>query len=142
MKMLKKAVILRIKENKNQTLGKLFLFDNLDEIFTCYTLELSWHDNKKNISSIPTGVYNVRPRTSKKFNKHFIVNDVNFRTNILIHPANYYYQLQGCIALGQNIFDINDDNEYDLTHSRATVNKLVELCPDGFTLFINKIYGT
>jgi hypothetical protein len=35
--------------------------------FLCHTIELPWNDNKRNISCIPEGTYEVEPRFSKRF---------------------------------------------------------------------------
>ena len=64
---MKRAVLIRLKENKKQTLGKLFLFNGLDLEYECCTLELTFNDNKRNISSIPTGDYKVKIRESEKY---------------------------------------------------------------------------
>lgn len=67
--------------------------------FLCYTLELPWRNNQRNISCIPEGVYEVIPRFSKKFKHHLLVKDVENRSYILFHPANdALKELRGCIA--------------------------------------------
>ena len=136
--MLKKAVIIRIQENNNQTLGRFFLFDGLDIIFEAVTLELPYKFNYRNVSCVPEKLYKVVPRTSKKYGKHFILNNVFSRDLILIHSGNFYTQTKGCILLGKDFFDINSDGEYDITSSRDTVAELVEYCQDGFDLNIIK----
>ena len=67
--------------------------------FLCHTIELPWNDNKRNISCIPEGVYEVEPRFSKRFKHHLILKAVKDRSFILFHPANdALKELQGCIA--------------------------------------------
>lgn len=67
--------------------------------FLCHTIELPWNDNKRNISCIPEGVYEVEPRFSKRFKHHLILKAVKGRSFILFHPANdALKELQGCIA--------------------------------------------
>ena len=41
--------------------------------------------NNQNISCIPAGSYEVVPRQSKHYGRHFLVEDVPGRDNILIH---------------------------------------------------------
>jgi len=74
-----------------------------------HTLECPDRDNLVNISRIPAGEYYVRRSFSKTFNKElYLVEDVEGRTGIRLHPANlagdasmgYKSQLKGCIALG------------------------------------------
>jgi len=65
----------------------------------CNTIELPWKENKRGISCISEGSYELSYRFSKKFGNHFILNDVFARSYILIHPANNALkELKGCIA--------------------------------------------
>lgn len=131
-----RAILIRLNENKSQTLGRLFIFDGLDIAYECCTLELPYKNNKRNVSCIPTGEYKVTCRNSEKYGDHYQVENVMMRDYILIHPANYYTQLRGCIAVGYDFYDINDDGEHDLTHSRRTMKDLLNVAPDGFNLII------
>lgn len=130
------ATLERLHKTEKQTLGILTLFKGGKEVFRCHTLELPWKDNKRQISCIPEGEYKVIPRESPKFKKHFHVLDVPGREYILIHPGNYYTQIRGCILPGDGLMDINNDEEQDVLNSRKTLNKLLELAPDGFKLCI------
>jgi len=133
---MKRAVLIRLSENKKQTLGRLFIFNGLDIEYECCTLELPYKDNKRNKSCIPSGNYDVKPRTSEKYGKHYLVENVENRDYILIHPANYYTQLKGCIAVGADFYDINKDGECDITYSRRAIKEMLEIAPDGFNLII------
>ncbi|HLT52703.1 MAG TPA: DUF5675 family protein [Flavobacteriaceae bacterium] len=83
--------------------------------FLCHTIELPWKNNKRSISCIPEGVYEVEPRFSKRFKHHLILKDVKGRSFILFHPANdALKELQGCIApvtylsgIGKGIYSKN-----------------------------------
>lgn len=67
--------------------------------FVCYTIELPWLNNAKQISCIPEGKYLLRRRYSPKFQWHIEVIDVEKRGSILLHPANNAQkELKGCIA--------------------------------------------
>ena len=80
---------------KEGTNGTLFSSDN----FLCHTIELPWLNNKRNVSCIPEGAYEVVPRFSKRFQHHLILKNVKGRGFILFHPANNALKdLQGCIA--------------------------------------------
>tara|TARA_R100001224_G_scaffold44566_1_gene25715 strand:- start:4634 stop:5047 length:414 start_codon:yes stop_codon:yes gene_type:complete len=131
-----RAVLIRLNQNKKQTLGRLFIFNGLDIEYECCTLELADNNNRRNVSCIPVGEYNVKPRTSEKFGNHYLVENVENRDYILIHPANYHTQLRGCIGVGQDFFDINKDGDHDITYSRKTLAELLEIAPDGFNLII------
>lgn len=134
--MKKVATIIRTDHEAKQTLGSFRLDENGKTIFECKTLELPWLNNATQKSCIPVGTYEVVPRTSPKFGKHFHVKDVPGRSWILIHSGNYYTDILGCILPGQNHTDLNHDGWRDVTGSRNTLKKLLELAPEGFTLKI------
>ncbi|MBT1708743.1 hypothetical protein KK062_10935 [Fulvivirgaceae bacterium PWU5] len=68
-------------------------------IMICYTIELPWLQNRRNVSCIPEGRYTLRKRLTAKRGLHLLVVDVPGRSCILIHPANHAKtELQGCIA--------------------------------------------
>jgi hypothetical protein len=132
-----------------QTHGTLTLTDEEtgDEVFKCRTLELPWLDNQRNVSCIPEGYYDVDFRTSAKYPKHFIVNDVPGRSFILIHQGNYAGSLnpksgksdiRGCILVGKAFVDLDGDGLADITSSKSTLNKLLEVAPDGFVLEVTQ----
>lgn len=77
------------------TNGTLFLSDS----FLCHTIELPWKNNKRSVSCIPEGEYQIEPRFSKRFQHHLILKTVKDRSYILFHPANDALKdLEGCIA--------------------------------------------
>lgn len=129
--------IKRQSKNSFQTLGKMFVYDDCyEEIYSCHCLELPDLNNKFSVSRIPSGTYKVVKRWSKKYGYHFHVKDVDNRTWILIHSGNTYRDTRGCILPGDSLTDINKDNELDVINSRKTLNKLLELLPQYFTLKI------
>lgn len=70
-----------------------------DGLALCHTIELPWKENKRRISCIPEGRYELVKRYSQKFKWHLHVIDVEGRDLILIHPANdALKELNGCIA--------------------------------------------
>lgn len=116
---------------KNQTIGKL-TGDNID---FC-TMELVWNDNKPRASCIPEGTYKVTPRTSAKYGKHFLINNVKNRDAILIHTCNYSRELLGCIGIGLSHKDIDGDGNLDIVSSKLAMETLLYRCPAGFELVI------
>ncbi|TWP30516.1 hypothetical protein ETU09_00515 [Apibacter muscae] len=134
-----KAVITRKKFEKVQTLGELELYNNQNQlIYKCKTLELPWKNNQLRVSCIPEGIYQVNPRTSAKFKKHFHVVPTEPRSYILIHAGNYYTDIQGCILVGTAYSDINKDGYLDVVNSKVALNRLLGLAPKGFELIIKK----
>ena len=65
----------------------------------CRTIELPWLQNRRRVSCIPEGRYELRARFTAKRRHHLIVLQVPDRDGILIHPANHAKtELLGCIA--------------------------------------------
>jgi len=123
--------LIRTSLDDKQTLGVLVVNPNL---FICKTLELAWDYNKSNISCIPPGMYlckwTLSPSMSEKRGHSvytYEVLGVPKRYGIRIHSANYFYDLLGCIALGDAYKDLNLDGKLDLIHSGNTVKKFNEL---------------
>jgi len=134
-----KAILIRTKETKKQTLGKILFFDKERFVTSAVTLELPFRDNKTDISSIPVGDYKVKKRYSNKYGNHFIITGVEGRDYILIHFGNFYHQTEGCVLVGTNYADINKDGHLDITSSRPTMNKLLRLVGDKFDLKVVKL---
>lgn len=127
----------RTSHRDKQTTGTLVLTDATGrQLFKCNTLELPWLNNKVRQSCIPTGSYEVKPRTSAKFGKHLHITDVPNRSYILIHSGNFHTQILGCVLVGDDLRDINGDNYKDVVNSRKTLAKLLEVAPNGFQLCV------
>ena len=104
---------------KEGTNGTLFCSDK----FLCHTIELPWKNNKRTISCIPEGVYQIEPRFSKRFQHHLILKNVKGRSFILFHPANDAIRdLQGCIAPVTHLSGIGRG-----VYSRNAMQKLLSL---------------
>ena len=109
---------------KEGTNGALF---NNDQ-FIGFTIELPWKENKKQVSCIPEGVYELRPRYSEKFKHHLVLENVPNRSLILIHPANdANKELLGCIAPVSSLTGIAKGLQ-----SRIVVQKIVSNCYQAF----------
>ena len=138
--MTKKLIINRLSDDGFQTLGTFAVMNLSETELAGYTLELPFKDNQRSISCIPKGIYQVKKRdstSSASFNyEHFILLDVPNRDYILIHAANYKRQLRGCIGVGEKQIDIDNDGKKDITNSRKTLAKLIEILPDSFELEI------
>lgn len=72
--------------------------------FLCWTLELPYKDNAKNISCIPKGAYYVECYESSRFGETFKFSEVKNRTDILFHAGNTIEDTKGCILPG-TLFD-------------------------------------
>lgn len=134
--------IFRTKESDQGTFGILF-----SRTFSCYTAELPWRDNQKNISCIPPGEYYTEIRMSPKFGKVYWVREVPDRSYILIHAGNwagdeskgYKSDVDGCIILGEKQDTLA--GQLAVLNSRATLKKFMdELKEEPFTLRILEVF--
>lgn len=125
--------------NDKQTLGKAEVLSEANVIyFKCETLELGWHNNKRQISCIPKGEYKC-VKVGNTHNipyPHISITNVLNRDGVCIHSANYYTQLLGCIAVGDSRIDLNKDGLMDIANSKKTFDKLMEQLPNEFNLTI------
>jgi len=71
------------------------------------TFELAWHDNKRNESCIPTGIYDCKLITSPLFGRTYQIMGVEKRGNILFHRGNTTYDTRGCILVGEMFEPVN-----------------------------------
>lgn len=131
------AYLLRTRYAPTHTAGVLIALDEAGNVLlTCVTLELPWRDNKTGQSAIPEGTYPVRTRESHKFGLHYHVQNVPGRDLILFHPGTYVYQLMGCILPGAAFAHLDKDQIPDITHTRATLNKMLAVLGAEFTLHV------
>lgn len=128
--------VIRDKDTGTEIMGHLIV-DDVN--FGCYTIERPWKDNERGISAIPKGTYNwVKVGATQKIPyEHISILNVPGRSGICIHAANYYFQIEGCIAVGSDLVDINKDGHLDAVNSRNTFTKLMGVLPDSGTILIN-----
>jgi len=118
--------VIRLSYGKVQTIGRLMLLNENDGIINSYwTMELPWKNNQRNVSCIPENTYTAVKHQSPKFGDSLWLQDVAGRSEILVHPANYYHDLLGCIGVGNDLKDIDGDKMMDITDSRNAVNELI-----------------
>jgi hypothetical protein len=101
----------------------MFVFNDAGkQIFACKTLERAWLDNKQNESCVPIGTYPIVFEWSDRFSMYlWELKEVPGRSECKIHAANYWYQLNGCIAPGDQHIDINGDTYNDVRNSVKTL---------------------
>lgn len=119
------------------------------------TLELPWHDNERNKSSIPPGEYIVKWMPSGKFGMKYEIQDVPGRSDCLFHAANWaagkdtgmVSQLEGCTALGRSrgvvegAYHDQPVKQYGISGSGASVREFEEyLDHQDFRLIVREEY--
>jgi len=117
-------LIVRDKFTSESVSGKLYLNGE----FLCYTLENPWYKNKRNVSCIPVGLYDVRlrlPRESATRDYvHLLVKEVPNRSYILFHIGNTAKDTKGCILTGMS----RQDNM--VLHSKKAHTLLMQVLLD------------
>lgn len=116
--------VVREWQDINQTLGTCTIINQFTRkpVFSAMSLERGWQDNKRNISCIPKGEYKVVLEWSPRFKQNlWEIKGVPNRSECKFHASNYWFQLNGCIALGRSLVDINRDGYNDVTSSRSTM---------------------
>ena len=120
---MKEVIITRYKVTYNYSLGFCFIKheDGLIDYIGA-SLERGWRDNQNGVSCVPEGNYLLKLEYSSRFRKNlWELKDVPHRAECKFHSANYWNQLNGCIALGNKHVDINKDGDPDVTSSRETM---------------------
>ena len=127
------VVLTRNSDDGVQTLGTLAYGG-----FNCKTLERPWKNNQSNVSCIPIGTYNVNWTFSLRFLKYtYEVQNVKGRSGIRLHSGNYFFDIQGCILLGDRYGNLNVDKEVDILNSKVTIKKFEDLMQKrSFTLIV------
>ena len=120
--------IVRDWQDKNQTLGKCTVYDECNKpLFSALSLERGWRNNENRVSCVPLGTYTVVLEYSDKFEMDlWELKNVPNRSECKFHSANYWFQLNGCIALGRTLADINNDDYQDVTSSKSTMKDFHE----------------
>lgn len=126
-----KIEIFRYEFETSQTLGECFITNEGVDLFKAKSLERADDNNKRNVSCIPSGVYRVVLEYSNKFKRDlWEIKGVLNRSECKFHSANYWHQLNGCIALGEKLTDINGDGFRDITSSKKTMKLFHETLKD------------
>jgi len=102
---MKTITIRRIAENDDGVFG--VIIDGVTPF--AITLENKWHNNKKNISCIPSGTYECRRVLSPTRGEVFEVKNVPGRTHILFHIGNTDDDTKGCILVAEEFGELNGE---------------------------------
>jgi hypothetical protein len=130
---------LKTIENSDCRTGILTL-DN----HTWFTIEQPWNNNLQGHSCVPKGTYELIPHNSPKHPNTWALHNpsnniyaeesmapVGGRFDCLIHPANWAFQLEGCIAPGHAL--TTSENGLMVTSSQEAFNEIQSLLGIGTT---------
>ena len=120
-----KIEIFTYEFEKTQTLGECVITENGVDLFSAKSLERADNNNKKGVSCVPRGfTYKCVLEYSPRFKTMlWELKDVPNRSECKFHSANYWHQLNGCIALGKSLTDIDGDGYRDVTNSVNTMKE-------------------
>lgn len=126
------------------TFGRLAMPDG----FSCVVCERPWQGNKRRLSCIPPGTYElamrrsevVRATTGGKFSKGWEVTGVPERDHIMLHPGNTIDDTEGCLLPGESFggWTVEDEYRWAVTHSQRAFERLMSVLggADSWTLEI------
>lgn len=128
------VIVNRFKVTDDYSLGHCYIkYNDGNSVYVGCSLERGWRNNQNDVSCVPPGTYPLKLDYSPRFRKDlWELYDVPGRAECKFHAANYWRQLNGCIALGNKHVDIDKDGDPDVTASRDTMKKFHELM-DGAT---------
>lgn len=119
------AVLVRCFYTDLQIVGSLGLYNDDVLIKVVDTLELAYRNNEVSESAIKKGDYTCKLTYSKSFDRWlYEVLNVEGRSGIRFHEGNFYYDVEGCILVGDGFADINKDGVTDILNSLATLDYL------------------
>ncbi|MEM6718927.1 MAG: DUF5675 family protein [Bacteroidota bacterium] len=121
---MKRVKLQRLWEDRNQSTGVLtVLTDSGQPMFASLCIERGDRNNQRNVSNVPAGTYPLVLEFSPRFQrKLYELKDVPNRSECKVHASNYWHQLNGCIAPGVKLKDMNSDGYYDVTDSRKALD--------------------
>lgn len=109
--------------------------------FKCFTLELPWLNNARNISCIPAGTYKATKYSSPTQGDVILLHGVPDRSYVEIHVGNFTKNTNGCILVGSSITHVDSDGVPDVGSSKSTMRKLLENTPYQMTVTITRVGG-
>lgn len=114
-----RVFLLRHWGDKNQATGSLLVIDDNDQpIYLSPCIERGFMDNQKNVSNAPADTYELVWEHSAKFGWVWELKGIpDGRSELKIHSANLWSQLNGCIAPGSYLGKLNKDGYYDVLAS-------------------------
>ncbi len=141
----KKVILQRVWMDKNQSTGSLIVLDKFRQpIYISPCIERGDRNNEQNVSNVPTGTYPLVWENSPKFGMVWELKNVPNRSECKIHVANMWDQINGCIAPGTYLGELNGDGYYDTIASGEALKRfhlaLEDMQEQGTTITIFNSY--
>ncbi len=143
--MSKRVVLQRVWMDENQSTGSLIVLDKFRQpIYISPCIERGDRNNERNVSNVPTGTYPLVWENSPKFGMVWELKDVPNRSECKIHVANMWDEINGCIAPGTYLGELNADGYYDTLASGDALKRfhlaLADVQEQGTTITIFNSY--
>tara|TARA_R110001632_G_scaffold3448_2_gene15425 strand:+ start:73 stop:507 length:435 start_codon:yes stop_codon:yes gene_type:complete len=143
--MSKRVVLQRVWMDENQSTGSLIVLDKFRQpIYISPCIERGDRNNERNVSNVPTGTYPLVWENSPKFGMVWELKDVPNRSECKIHSANMWDEINGCIAPGTYLGELNADGYYDTLASGDALKRfhlaLADVQEQGTTITIFNSY--
>tara|TARA_R110000787_G_scaffold114376_1_gene224081 strand:+ start:480 stop:914 length:435 start_codon:yes stop_codon:yes gene_type:complete len=143
--MSKRVVLQRVWMDENQSTGSLIVLDKFRQpIYISPCIERGDRNNERNVSNVPTGTYPLVWENSPKFGMVWELKDVPNRSECKIHAANMWDEINGCIAPGTYLGELNADGYYDTLASGDALKRfhlaLEDMQEQGTTITIFNSY--
>ena len=143
--MSKRVVLQRVWMDENQSTGSLIVLDKFRQpIYISPCIERGDRNNERNVSNVPTGTYPLVWENSPKFGMVWELKDVPNRSECKIHAANMWDEINGCIAPGTYLGELNADGYYDTMSSGDALKRfhlaLTDVQEQGTTITIFNSY--
>jgi hypothetical protein len=120
-----RVILVRHWGDKKQATGSLLVIDSNDQpIYLSPCIERGFMDNQANVSNAPEGTYPLVWEHSPKYGMVWELKDIpDGRSELKIHQANRWDQLNGCIAPGSYLGKLNNDGYYDVLASKDALKR-------------------
>lgn len=118
------VILQRYKEDLNQSTGTLTVIDQEGwPLFSAPCIERGDRNNERNVSNVLPGSYPLVLEWSPRFKQNlWELKNTLGRSECKIHASNFWHQLNGCIAPGAYLTDLNKDGYQDVARSRNTLD--------------------
>jgi len=99
-------------------------------IFSCYSIEQAYKDNKRKISCVPEGQYDLVVLHENEIHKyqHLFFLNVKGREGIKVIAVDCVNELLGSIALTKRRYSLDMTTQINLMESRTALSDFIEVC--------------